>query len=313
MQRLSPLLRRFSTNARVEEVRAATATRLAGRVKFYKEVSVRELDVYNAETVNTPIPAGVDLSDAGLRAKQVEHDSERARILAPGKLGKFYTVTLDNRSIKTPAKNHLALPTRAMAHLIAHEWDYQDSHISPSSMPLMSLASTALDQTSSDLEYVRENCMKYLFNDTLCYLADRQEERVLRRWQEEKWRGILELVESDALLGVKPAVCDGELVLGALKHDPVLVERARALVDGYDVWRLTALQSITMEAKSLLLGLALLEDLVTVEQAVAGSRVEEEFQVEQWGCVEGGHDMDRLNNGVQIRAAAVFLDSLKME
>lgn len=36
------------------------------------------------------------------------------------------------------------------------------------------------------------------------------------------------------------------------------------------------------------------------------SRVEEEFQVEIWGVVEGGHDMDRLNNSVALASAGLF-------
>ena len=32
---------------------------------------------------------------------------------------------------------------------------------------------------------------------------------------------------------------------------------------------------------------------LSLQQAKAASRLEEEFQVEIWGVVEGGHDMDR--------------------
>jgi ATP synthase mitochondrial F1 complex assembly factor 2 len=40
---------------------------------------------------------------------------------------------------------------------------------------------------------------------------------------------------------------------------------------------------------------------------VAASRLEEEFQVEVWGVVEGGHDMDRLNNTVRLSSVGTFL------
>ncbi len=45
---------------------------------------------------------------------------------------------------------------------------------------------------------------------------------------------------------------------------------------------------------------------MTVDQVIAASRLEEEFQVEIWGVVEGGHDMDRLNNAVNLSAAGLF-------
>lgn len=44
-----------------------------------------------------------------------------------------------------------------------------------------------------------------------------------------------------------------------------------------------------------------------MEEAIAASRLEEEFQVEIWGVVEGGHDMDRLNNRVSLSSADLFM------
>jgi len=220
-------------------------------------------------------------------------------------------VTLDSRTLKTPAKNTLALPTACLAHGISVEWDYQASHIEPNSMPLMILASTALDQVATDFDYVRENCLKYLHNDTTCYFADAKDERILRRKQKAAWDPVHEFVAREEVLGAAPYVSDGELLLGNLKHPEAMVSRARELVWGYDVWQLTALQSITMEAKSLLVGIAVLEGFLSADAAVVASRIEEEFQVEQWGLVEGGHDMDQLNNDVQIRAAKVMLDMLE--
>jgi ATP synthase F1 complex assembly factor 2 len=46
-----------------------------------------------------------------------------------------------------------------------------------------------------------------------------------------------------------------------------------------------------------------------LDQAKKASRIEEEFQVEIWGVVEGGHDMDRLNNSVSLSSIG-FLMSL---
>lgn len=46
-----------------------------------------------------------------------------------------------------------------------------------------------------------------------------------------------------------------------------------------------------MECKSLVIALALVGRFIDFEQAKIASRVEEEFQIEIWGVVEGGHDM----------------------
>jgi ATP synthase F1 complex assembly factor 2 len=40
------------------------------------------------------------------------------------------------------------------------------------------------------------------------------------------------------------------------------------------------------------------------------SRLEEEIQLELWGLVEGGHDIDRLNNAVSLTAVNMFWGAL---
>ena len=52
---------------------------------------------------------------------------------------------------------------------------------------------------------------------------------------------------------------------------------------------------------------------LTLEQIKAASRIEEEFQVEIWGLVEGGHDMDRLNNSVSLSSIGVLMQLHKTE
>jgi ATP synthase F1 complex assembly factor 2 len=69
---------------------------------------------------------------------------------------------------------------------------------------------------------------------------------------------------------------------------------------------LACLQSATMECKSLVLALAYISRHLTLDQVKAASRLEEEFQLEVWGVVEGGHDMDRLNNSVNLSAVSIY-------
>ena len=48
-------------------------------------------------------------------------------------------------------------------------------------------------------------------------------------------------------------------------------------------------------------------------QAMEMARLEEEFQMEQWGLVEGGHDLDRAATKVSLTSPAVFLALLDDE
>ena len=111
-------------------------------------------------------------------------------------------------------------------------------------------------------------------------------------------------------------------------------------MDSLNAWTLAALYSACAESKSLFVGAALIhkatrgvaaaaaagvggrggdddddddavkstKDDVVVRDgrccAVGAARVEEEFNIECWGFVEGGHDYDRLNCSIQMHAAS---------
>lgn len=58
-----------------------------------------------------------------------------------------WVVTLDGKPVQTPAKNLMAVPTRALAQRIAAEWNGQGDSVDLESMPVFRLANTAIDQT----------------------------------------------------------------------------------------------------------------------------------------------------------------------
>jgi chaperone required for assembly of F1-ATPase len=58
-----------------------------------------------------------------------------------------YQVMLGHVALKTPGKSPLVLPTRLLAIAVAAEWECQArGKLKPHTMPLTSLAATALDQ-----------------------------------------------------------------------------------------------------------------------------------------------------------------------
>jgi ATP synthase F1 complex assembly factor 2 len=48
-----------------------------------------------------------------------------------------------------------------------------------------------------------------------------------------------------------------------------------------------------------------------VAAAVAAARVEEDFQMEEWGSVEAGHDLDVADARTRVTAAATFVRLLQ--
>lgn len=77
-----------------------------------------------------------------------------------------YQVLLDHRMLRTPARHPLVVPSRALALAIAAEWEWQLKRIQPFTMPLMSLAATAIDQPKQREEVIA-TLLQYLPTDSV--------------------------------------------------------------------------------------------------------------------------------------------------
>ena len=74
---------------------------------------------------------------------RMDQDDPRTGTLRP-----VWALTLDGRLVRTPANKLLTLPTQNMAMAVALEFDVQDLNILPYTMPMTTLATTAIDQIS---------------------------------------------------------------------------------------------------------------------------------------------------------------------
>lgn len=79
--------------------------------------------------------------------------------------GNGWTVMLDYRTLKTPTKKPLKLPTLALAKAVAAEWEYQLNGIRPFTMPLMKLSCTALERAPLIRERTIENLLRHIHTD----------------------------------------------------------------------------------------------------------------------------------------------------
>lgn len=64
-------------------------------------------------------------------------------------------------------------------------------------------------------------------------------------------------------------------------------------------------------SKSLVVAAALLAGRLGVAGAVSAARLEEDFQLEDWGMVEAGHDLDIADTNTRIGGPAVFVKLLQ--
>ncbi|KAL3793143.1 hypothetical protein HJC23_005645 [Cyclotella cryptica] len=290
-------------------------------------------------SVRSPISAGVDGTQSATGVTTTIDDaSSWSSLLNPHNKSPpagWHTVTLDGRPLRTPLGLPLTLPSIPLALAVASEWDAQQKFLRPAQMPLMTLCCTAIDQVASNPNPHRQDVMRYLRNDTSCYWADPREDRVLHRRQSQAWEGLhttlsLRLLGLSDDLGPAQAVGGDEALMlsrrsegnpvSGLPHPPILVEKAKNFVDSLDAWNLAALYSACAESKSFFIGAALIheaaervrgnESMRDAKWAVLASRVEEEFNIEAWGLVEGGHDYDRLNASIQMHSAAFLAQAV---
>jgi len=220
-----------------------------------------------------------------------------------------HRVLLDGRVLKTPARAALHLPSMELALAVSAEWDAQTDKlrgIQPRTMPLMTLASTAIDQVALDPTPTKTTVLSYLPTDSALFFTS-DEDRILLRKQKQHFHPTVRWVKR--MFGIEVKTVAGQFS-ARIQHDASATRKLGALVDSMDAFSLACLQSATMECKSVLLALAFVCRHITLEQAVAASRLEEECQIEWWGAVEGGHDMDRLNNSVSLSSVGVFMGLL---
>ncbi len=189
--------------------------------------------------------------------------------------GTGFTVKLDDRDIRTPLKTLLVMPSRALAEGVAMEWDAQAERIDPLSMPLTRAVNATLDKVVPQQREVAANLADYGGSDLLCYRAPGPDGLVAR--QRLAWNPMLDWAETT--LGARLRTTEGVMPVAQAVDAMVAL---RGHVDRLSPWELTALSEFVTLTGSLILGLAAMagrepEALWTL------SRVDEDWQAEQWG------------------------------
>ncbi|GBG69365.1 hypothetical protein CBR_g4059 [Chara braunii] len=220
-------------------------------------------------------------------------------------LSRPFTVQLDGYVLRTPAKKPLHFKTEALALAVAAEWEMQQGRaVLPFTMPLMKLVSTAVDQMPRDRLRVIESLLEFFHTDALCCRAP-ELSRLAER-QAELGDPLLAWIERE--FGFRPSKFHN---LFWVEQPPAAVEAMRKVLLDMDLWELTAVDSLAGAARSLIIALAVSHNRLSVSSAVKLARLEEDFQVEEWGFVEGGHDLDLADMKVRITAPSIFLRLLR--
>ena len=198
----------------------------------------------------------------------------QAVTVAPGEGG--FAVLLDGRPLRTPAKVPLALPSEALAGLVAYEWRAQEGSIKPETMPATRRANAAIDKVRGQKGEVAALVAAYGETDFLCYRASTPE--ALRARQDAAWDPLLDWAKGR--YGIVLRVTEG--VMPAAQPADTL-RTLQVQVQGFSAFELTAFHDLVSLSGSLVIGLAAAEEARPIEALWHAARIDEHWQAEQWG------------------------------
>jgi len=187
-----------------------------------------------------------------------------------------YGILLDGRPVKTPARAELVVPGSALAEAIATEWNQCGEQVDPRAMPLTGLANAAIDRIAPDKQNYGAGIAGYGETDLVCYRAEGPDPLVER--QAESW---------DALLNWARRRYDVDFACQAgIMHVPQpddTVKKLAHAVAALDHFQLAGLAPLVTIGGSLVVALAVLEEMLPPEEAWEAVSLDERWQLEQWG------------------------------
>lgn len=207
-----------------------------------------------------------------------------------------HAVTLDGRPVKTPARAPLVVPTRALAQAIADEWQAQGEVIKPLTMPMTRSANAALDKVQTQFDEVAHLITAYAETDLLCYRAQSPVELVAR--QAEAWDPLL--AWSAGRWGVNWQVTSGVMPVA---QDDATLAPLRDHVNRFTAFELTGFHDLVAMSGSLVIGLAVTEGYAEPDSLWALSRIDEDWQAEQWGVDDEAAEQAALKRDAFLHAA----------
>lgn len=210
-----------------------------------------------------------------------------------------FAVLLDGRAVKTPAKAALVLPTEAMARAVAAEWDAQEKVVAPETMPATRAANSAIDKVGVQFEEVAEMLAEYAGTDLLCYRAEAPEALIAR--QAAGWDPLLDWARQRF---AAPLVATAGVMF--IAQPPGSLAALRAELLRQTPFQLAALHDLIAITGSLVLGLAVAEGRLSADEAFALSRIDEHWQIEQWGEDEEAAALEAAKHAALHDAARFY-------
>jgi len=211
-----------------------------------------------------------------------------------------WSIVLDARPLKTPARATLVVGARGLADAIAGEWRACGEEIDPRAMPLTGLANAAVDHVAPAPARFAADLAQYAEGDLLCYRAEHPPKLVAA--QAAAWDPLLDWARQR--FAIEFVVTAGIVHVG---QPPATVARLAAALASASPFALAALSPIVNIGGSLVTALALFERAIDCGTAWAAVSLDDRWQIEQWGA-DNEAVASLANRRQDFDAAARFLE-----
>jgi chaperone required for assembly of F1-ATPase len=188
-----------------------------------------------------------------------------------------FSVLLDGKSVRTPARKLLELPSEAAAQVIAGEFDAQKDEINPATMPATKLANTVIDGIMPDPQPILEDIVRFAASDLLCYRAQSPQDLVDE--QASHWDPVIDWYRDTH--GANFILAEG--VMHVAQPREAMAVFASLASRHQDPFKLGCLHMMATLTGSAMLSIAVAEGFMTVEEAFAASNVDEDWNTRHWG------------------------------
>lgn len=215
-----------------------------------------------------------------------------------------FIVRLDGKSVRTPAKTPVRVANEPTALLLVSEWQAQEEHIDPTTMPMTRLVNTAIDGVATDMQAVKEDIIRFAGSDLLCYRADGPQG--LQAMQQEHWDPLIDWAQS--ALGARFVLTEGIIHVA---QPPETISAYSAHVGMIDQpVQLASVHSLTSLSGSAIIAMALFKGSVDADEAWTATHVDEDWQASQWGEDSEAQAL-RAARKREFDAAVEMLEALK--
>ncbi|PIT70572.1 ATP12 family chaperone protein [Bartonella tribocorum] len=213
-----------------------------------------------------------------------------------------FTILLDERPVKTPAKRRFLVPTEVFAEFIAQEFESQKHVVDPAKMPMTRLVNTVIDGIADDMQGVFEDLLRFVACDMILYRAQTPKELVQK--QSEQWDSLLDWAEEK--LGARFYLTEG---LMHVEQAPEAIQAVSNYLRSVESpYMLAALHMMTTLTGSALIALAVAVGKIDADHAWSIAHLDEDWMMEQWG-MDKETMARRAHKKVEFKAAVTIVST----